>query len=155
MNVYALYFIDLLAPDSASICAQIHLPVKSSVPKSHVFDASANWEQSGTGTESIYRSHQLSLKLQLLPSESRWELPCPACVAFHLVVMEDASHSWFRWEKHWEILLNLIIYTKFQRMNWKLIIYFRFNLKTPHACGFTYRCWHFPGEIPCIQKWVL
>lgn len=44
MNVYAFYFIDLLVPDSASMCAQIHLPVKSSVPKSHVFDASANWE---------------------------------------------------------------------------------------------------------------
>lgn len=87
-----LYFLDLLAPDCASICTQIYLPIKSSVSKFHVLDASANWEESETGTESIYTSHQLSLRLQLLPSESRRELPCPACVAFHLVVMEDGSH---------------------------------------------------------------
>lgn len=67
MNVYALYFLDLLVPDSASICAQINLPIKSSVSKFHVLDASVNWEQSGIGTESIYTSHQLSLRLQLLP----------------------------------------------------------------------------------------
>lgn len=72
MNVYAL-----LALDSASVCAQINLPIKSSVSRFHVLDASANWEQSGTGTESVYTSHQLSARLQLLPSESRWELPWP------------------------------------------------------------------------------
>lgn len=77
MNVYALHFLALLALDSASVCAQINLPIKSSVSRFHVLDASANWEQSGTGTESVYTSHQLSARLQLLPSESRWELPWP------------------------------------------------------------------------------
>lgn len=97
--MYALYFLALLALDSASVCAQINLPIKSSVSRFHVLNASANWEQSGTGTESGYTSHQLSVRLQLLPSESRWELPCPACAASHLVVMEDGSHLWLRVRK--------------------------------------------------------
>lgn len=31
---------------------------------------------------------------QLHPSTSRWEPPCPACVASHLVVMEEGSRLW-------------------------------------------------------------
>lgn len=33
-------------------------------------------------------------RLQLHPSTSRWEPPCPACVASHLVVMEEGSRLW-------------------------------------------------------------
>lgn len=57
--MYALYFLALFALDSASVCAQINLPIKSSVSRFHVLNASANWEQSGTGTEWIHKSSAL------------------------------------------------------------------------------------------------
>lgn len=47
--MYASYFLALLAVDSAALCTQISLPIQAL----HVLDAAANWEQSGTETESI------------------------------------------------------------------------------------------------------
>lgn len=80
-------------------------------------------------------------------------LPCMCCLPF------GSNGGWFTFmaqgEKNTGILLNWITYSKFQCAFWKIIIHFSFNLKTPHACGFTYRCWHFPEEIPFIQKWLL
>lgn len=61
--MYASYFLALLAVDSAALCTQISLPIQAL----HVLDAPANWEQSGTETESIYASHLVSTEAAAAP----------------------------------------------------------------------------------------
>jgi len=93
--MYASHFLALLALDSASVCIQISLTVKLSVSRDLVY-LMLQQTESEVGLElRAYTQVICSLsRLQLHPSASRWEPPCPACVGSHLAVMEKGSCLW-------------------------------------------------------------